>query len=245
MSATTYWFSSKEEIFREAVALAAGEEVERFERLVLDLAPRHVAPADWAREVSAALAADVQSDPARPIALYEFLLEAARQPALREEVARWEQAQLRLAEAGLRAAGSDDPETDAHVVVATITGLILGQLTTPRTRLRAHDPPPRARASVHTPGAVATQTRAVPRAFACHARPPCPCRCHIRARYTLTTCTADDRRSPSSPPGSTASSRYRQLIDLGLDEGGDPAPAARRSSAQRAPRRVRGRSSRA
>lgn len=133
VSATTYWFSSKEEIFREAVALAAGEEVERFERLVLDLAPRHVAPADWAREVSAALAADIQSDPARPIALYEFLLEAARQPALREDVARWEQAQLRLAEAGLRAAGSDDPATDAHVVVATITGLILGQLTTPRS----------------------------------------------------------------------------------------------------------------
>ncbi len=132
VSATTYWFSSKEEIFREAVALAAGEEVERFERLVLDLAPRHVAAADWAREVSAALAADVQGDPARPIALYEFLLEAARQPALREEVARWEAAQLRLAEAGLRAAGSDDPATDAHVVVATITGLILGQLTTPR-----------------------------------------------------------------------------------------------------------------
>jgi len=133
VSATTYWFSSKEEIFREAVALAAGEEVERFERLVLDLAPRHVAPADWAREVSAALAADVQSDPARPIALYEFLLEAAREPALREEVQRWEAAQLRLAEAGLRAAGSDDPETDAHVVVATITGLILAQLTTPRS----------------------------------------------------------------------------------------------------------------
>ena len=132
LSATTYWFTSKEEIFREAVALAAGEEVERFERLVLDLAPRHVAPADWAREVAAALAADVQSDPARPIALFEFLLEAARQPALRDEVARWEEAQLRLAEAGLRAAGSDDPATDAHVVVATVTGLILGQLTTPR-----------------------------------------------------------------------------------------------------------------
>jgi DNA-binding transcriptional regulator YbjK len=133
VSATTYWFSSKEEIFREAVALAAQEEVERFERLVLDLAPRHVAPADWAREVSAVLAADVQADPARPIALYEFLLEAARQPALREDVGRWELAQLRLAEAGLRAAGSDDPETDAHVIVATITGLILGQLTTPRS----------------------------------------------------------------------------------------------------------------
>jgi len=133
VSATTYWFSSKEEIFREAVTLAAGEEVERFERLVLDLAPRDTAPADWAREVSAALAADLLSDPARPIALYEFLLEAARRPTLREEVERLHAAQLRLAEAGLRATGSDDPETDAHVVVATITGLILGQLTTPRS----------------------------------------------------------------------------------------------------------------
>ncbi len=131
VSATTYWFSSKEEIFREAVALAAGEEVERFERLVLDLAPRHITPEAWAHEISAALAADVQSDRARPIALYEFMLEAARQPALREEVERWEVAQLRLAGSGLRAAGSDDPETDAHVVVATITGLILAQLTTP------------------------------------------------------------------------------------------------------------------
>ena len=46
LSATTYWFSSKEEIFREAVALAAGEEVERLEGLVLELAPRNLDPRD-------------------------------------------------------------------------------------------------------------------------------------------------------------------------------------------------------
>ena len=63
LSATTYWFSSKEEIFREAVALAAGEEVERLEGLVLELAPRNLAPAAWARELSAALAADVRAIP--------------------------------------------------------------------------------------------------------------------------------------------------------------------------------------
>ena len=141
LSATTYWFSSKEEIFREAVALAAAEEVERLERLVLDLAPRQVTPAGWARELSAALAADFDSDPARPAAMFEFVLEASREPSLRAEVESFEAAHLRLAEAGLRAAGSDDPETDARLVVAAITGLMLEQVTTPhpdfeRKRLR-------------------------------------------------------------------------------------------------------------
>jgi TetR/AcrR family transcriptional regulator, regulator of biofilm formation and stress response len=131
VSATTYWFSSKEEIFREAVALAAHEEVERLERLVLDLAPRHVTPAAWARALSTALAEDLRR-PARPVAMFQFVLEASREPALREQVLRWEAAHLRLAEAGLRAAGSDDPQTDAHLVVAAVAGLMLAQLTTPQ-----------------------------------------------------------------------------------------------------------------
>ena len=131
LSATTYWFSSKEEIFREAVALAAGEEVARLEQLVLDLAPRRVTPAEWARELSAALASDVRRNPAQPVAMYEFVLEASRQPELRDEVARWETAHVRLAEAGLRAVGSADPETDAHIVVAVVSGLMLGLLTNP------------------------------------------------------------------------------------------------------------------
>jgi DNA-binding transcriptional regulator YbjK len=131
LSATTYYFDSKEALFREAVALAAAEEVERLEQLVLDLAPRELSPTDWAREVSATLWEDLESEPARAVAFYEFVLEAARRPELREEVARWEVAQLRLAEVGLRAAGSDDPETDAMVVVAAITGLVIAQLGSP------------------------------------------------------------------------------------------------------------------
>ena len=131
LSATTYWFSSKEEIFREAVAMAAGEEVERLEGLVLELAPRNLTPAVWAHQLSAALAADARRNPAQPVAMYEFVLEASRDPALRDEVARWERAHLRLAEAGLRAVGSADPETDAHIVVAVVSGLMLGLLANP------------------------------------------------------------------------------------------------------------------
>jgi DNA-binding transcriptional regulator YbjK len=131
LSATTYWFSSKEEIFREAVALAAGEEVDRLERLVLDLAPRHLEPVAWARELSTALATEVERNPSQPLAMYQFVLEASREPTLRDEVARWETAHLRLAEAGLRAVGSADPQTDAHIVVAVVSGLMLGLLASP------------------------------------------------------------------------------------------------------------------
>jgi DNA-binding transcriptional regulator YbjK len=131
LSATTYWFSSKEEIFREAVAFAASEEVDRLERLVLDLATRHLTPKAWARELSAALLSDATRDPAQPVAMFEFVLEASREPALRAEVARWETAHLQLAEAGLRAVGSADPQTDAHIVVAVVSGLMLGLLANP------------------------------------------------------------------------------------------------------------------
>jgi DNA-binding transcriptional regulator YbjK len=131
LSATTYYFDSKEDLFREAVALAAREEVERLEDLVLALAPRALTPAEWAREVAAFVAADLEADPPRHVAFYELVLEAARTPGLRPEVMRWEEAHLRLAEVGLRAAGSSDPGVDARLVVVAITGLVLGQLVTP------------------------------------------------------------------------------------------------------------------
>jgi DNA-binding transcriptional regulator YbjK len=132
LSATTYYFDSKDDLFREAVSLAAAEEVDRLEQLVLHLAPQDLTPVGWAREVSLAVAADLKLDPARPVAFYQFVLEAARRSELRREVERWETAQLRLAEVGLRAAGSSDPETDAVIVVATITGLVLSEMGNPR-----------------------------------------------------------------------------------------------------------------
>ena len=39
LSATTYWFASREELLEETLRFAAREETERLERLVLDLAP--------------------------------------------------------------------------------------------------------------------------------------------------------------------------------------------------------------
>jgi TetR/AcrR family transcriptional regulator, regulator of biofilm formation and stress response len=131
LSATTYWFSSRDELLEDALRLAAREEVERLERVVVELAPRQLSPAEWAEAVAAELAGDVERDPERHVALAELALEAGRRPRLREEVERWHAAHLRVAALGLRAAGSDDPAADAPIVVATLSGLILAQLSLP------------------------------------------------------------------------------------------------------------------
>lgn len=132
VAATTYWFESKEELLQETLLLAAREEVERLERLVLELAPRQLEVEDWARAVAAALAGDLERDPLRHVAFTELVLEGTRRPWLRDEVTRWQAAHLRLAEMGLRAAGSPSPARDARLVVAAITGFVIGQLVSPR-----------------------------------------------------------------------------------------------------------------
>jgi TetR/AcrR family transcriptional regulator, regulator of biofilm formation and stress response len=132
LSATTYYFASKEELLEQALLLAAREETERLERLVLDLAPRSLSVSEWAAAVAHLLAGDVAAEPARHVALFELGLEATRREPLRAELQRWQDAHLRLAEMGCRAIGSDDPELDARVVVATLTGLMLQQLAAGR-----------------------------------------------------------------------------------------------------------------
>ena len=128
LSATTYYFASKEELLEQALLLAAREETDRLERLVLDLAPQSLSVEEWAAAVAHLLAGDVAAEPARHVALFELGLEATRREPLRAELQRWQDAHLRLAEMGCRAIGSDDPEMDARVIVATLTGLMLQQL---------------------------------------------------------------------------------------------------------------------
>jgi TetR/AcrR family transcriptional regulator, regulator of biofilm formation and stress response len=132
VSATTYWFDSKEQLLQEAFLLAAREEVARVEGVVLELAPRELDAAEWAAAVAAALATDLEANPTRHVAFTELVLEGTRRPWLQEEVGRWEHAWLRLAEMGLRAVGSTDPVADARLVVGAITGMMLGELAHPQ-----------------------------------------------------------------------------------------------------------------
>ncbi len=128
LSATTYYFASKEDLLQQTFVMAAREETERLERLVLDMAPLSLSAADWAAAVAGQIASDIREDPAKHVALFELGLEATRTEVLRDELARWQEAHVRLAEMGCRAVGSEEPELDAHIVVAALTGLMLEQL---------------------------------------------------------------------------------------------------------------------
>jgi TetR/AcrR family transcriptional regulator, regulator of biofilm formation and stress response len=132
LSATTYWFDSRDELLEETLRFAAREETGRLERIVLDLAPRELDVAGWADALSEFLVSEIEADPERHLALYELGIEAARNPALRPEVQAMHAAQLKLAELGARAAGSDDPAADAPIIVAALFGLLFAQLATPR-----------------------------------------------------------------------------------------------------------------
>ena len=132
VSATTYYFASKDELLEQTLLLAAREETERLERLVLDLAPLSLSAADWATAVAAQIAADIRDEPDKHVALFELGLEATRTQLLRGELARWQEAHIRLAEMGCRAVGSEEPELDARIVVAALTGLMLEQLASGR-----------------------------------------------------------------------------------------------------------------
>ena len=133
-SATTYWFSSRDELLEEALRFAAREETDRLERLVLDLAPRELTVAEWAEALASMLLSELEAEPERHMALYELGLEAARRPDLRPEVEHMHASQLRLAAVGARAAGSEDPTADAPIIVAATFGLLFAQLALPRER---------------------------------------------------------------------------------------------------------------
>ena len=128
LAATTYYFASKDQLLEQTLLLAAREETERLEGLVSELAPRSLTAREWAAAVAGQISADLEQDPAKHVALFELGLEATRTAALQEEVAEWQAAHLRLAELGCHAVGSREPELDARIVVATLTGLMLEQL---------------------------------------------------------------------------------------------------------------------
>jgi DNA-binding transcriptional regulator YbjK len=132
LAATTYYFASKDQLLEQALLLAAREETERLERLVLELSSSSLSAEGWASAVAAQISADVDEDPGKHVTLFELALEATRTAVLRADVREWQAAHLRLAETACMAVGSPEPELDAPIVVAALTGLMLEQLASGR-----------------------------------------------------------------------------------------------------------------
>ena len=127
LTATTYYFESKDELILEAWRLHAEREAARVSRATEAIASRLSPP-----EVADRMARFVQDGlgPAREslLAEFELLVQAARQPELEELTRVWHQAIREQVREILAAAGSTQPELDARLVVAITAGLEVDNL---------------------------------------------------------------------------------------------------------------------
>jgi DNA-binding transcriptional regulator YbjK len=118
LGSLTYYFSSKQELLREALRLHVVEDAGRLRALAAELAEEGAA-GDRIVERFAELLGGSHPD----IAQFELYLEAARDPQLRDVAAESLRAYGEVAEIALRAAGVPEPAATAGVIVATIDGL--------------------------------------------------------------------------------------------------------------------------
>jgi DNA-binding transcriptional regulator YbjK len=134
LASTTYWFDSKEHLLTAALERAADRDIARL-HAVLGTASDDVAdPVGLAVDAILDPVPDAgQSSRGWLLATYALMLEAARRPALRAVMRRWTEAYLQALGRLLALAGSDDPRSDAALLLATADGLLVEQLASDDT----------------------------------------------------------------------------------------------------------------
>jgi TetR/AcrR family transcriptional regulator, regulator of biofilm formation and stress response len=130
LASTTYWFESKEHLLTAALERAADRDIDRLHALLGDAPEPTADPLDLVVEAVLDPTDDsIHASRGWLLATYALLLEAARLPALRDVRDRWTDAYLELLPPLLVAAGSQDPRSDAQLLLAAADGLLLEQLT--------------------------------------------------------------------------------------------------------------------
>jgi DNA-binding transcriptional regulator YbjK len=128
--APRYYFATRELLLDEALEHIAQRQVAEVERLLRER--RDEEPRRRAARLAHHIAGPLAEDRDAGIARYELFLEAARRPHLRPALQAWGDAYRRLLVAELTASGSEDPVTDAELLLNLVNGLLLAQLALPR-----------------------------------------------------------------------------------------------------------------
>lgn len=127
LGSVTYYFPSKDGLLHDALELWVADEVERLERLAADIEAEGMS----AEEGAAAWAERLRANDPHQVAQFELYLQASRTPELRDAVASAFAAYERVAAAGLRAAGLEEPERAAALFVALADGMGLRRVADP------------------------------------------------------------------------------------------------------------------
>lgn len=128
LGSTTYWFSSRQDMLRQALEEFARTETETLQHHLSGVLGRRLSPERLVEEFVAILSPQLGEQRWRTIAQYTLFQEAARQPELahvcRDWTMAWEQA---LAEVfvSLRC---PDPQLEARMFLAMLDGLLLNQI---------------------------------------------------------------------------------------------------------------------
>jgi DNA-binding transcriptional regulator YbjK len=130
LAATTYYFSSKEQLMEAAMARLIRREAEQLDAIARGVAEGGSMTTDEGIDALVEhLRAGVQERRLVGFAEFELYLRMARTTPGSPELHDWPQAFLKVAEAALAALGAEAPERDAHTLVALIHGLAIHGLT--------------------------------------------------------------------------------------------------------------------
>jgi DNA-binding transcriptional regulator YbjK len=130
LASTTYHFSSKAELVRDALEQAVERSVSAVERASAPPHERGTAPLV---ERLLALVALLEAEDQAPLAAqFELMLEAGRRPHLRPLADHWSEAYTAGIERLAAGAGLPDPALAATTISDLIDGALLNQLSLPR-----------------------------------------------------------------------------------------------------------------
>jgi DNA-binding transcriptional regulator YbjK len=132
LAATTYYFTSKDDLLEQALRLVAARELRMLELRAAELARSFGSPGALGSALAAVLVDQLTHERDATVAKFEAYLEAARRPSLQPTAEHWIAGFVRLAEAALTAAGAERPARTARLLVAGADGLLLQHLATAR-----------------------------------------------------------------------------------------------------------------
>jgi TetR/AcrR family transcriptional regulator, regulator of biofilm formation and stress response len=132
LAATTYYFSSRQELLAQALEHAAREDVEELERDALGFAAAPLTVATLAERLGAHVGAWLRGDRPTLLAQYEISLESARRPELAATSRAWTEAYAGAIAPALERLGSSDPGGDGWMVFAALCGMVLDELAAPQ-----------------------------------------------------------------------------------------------------------------
>lgn len=132
LAATTYYFSSRDELLAQALEQAAREDLEQLEKDAAGFAAEPLSITTLAERLAASVEAWLRGDRPTLLAQYEISLESARRPELAATSRAWTDASARAIAPSLERLGSDDPERDGWIVFAALCGMVLDELAAPQ-----------------------------------------------------------------------------------------------------------------